>query len=72
MVFVLQAYQNRAMKYGKIYKENIATISTVVISDPDEYAKVIRAEGRYPNRREMEPLAFYRAQKGIGLGLVSS
>ncbi|KAL5022074.1 hypothetical protein ScPMuIL_001229 [Solemya velum] len=69
---MFEAYQNRALQYGDIYKENIATISTVVISDPDEYAKVIRAEGRYPNRREMEPLAYYRKQKGIGLGLVSS
>jgi len=67
-----QAYQKRSVEYGPIYKEKIAKISTVVISDPAEYNKVIRAEGKMPNRREMEPMAFYRTQKGIGLGLVNA
>jgi len=68
---VLQAYQKRAIEHGPIYKEKIATISTVVVSDPEEYAKVIRTEGRYPLRREMEPMAHYRRQKHMDLGLVN-
>lgn len=68
---MFEAYQQRAIEHGPIYKEKIATINTVVISDPEEYSKVIRSEGKYPQRREMEPIAYYRQQKGIGLGLVN-
>lgn len=66
-----EAYQKRAIEHGPIYKEKIATISTVVVSDPHEYSKVIRSEGRYPIRREMEPIAHYRRQKNLDLGLVN-
>ncbi|XP_052273443.1 cytochrome P450 10-like [Dreissena polymorpha] len=66
-----EAYQKRAIEHGPIYKEKIATISTVVVSDPREYSKVIRSEGRYPIRREMEPIAHYRRQKNLDLGLVN-
>ncbi|XP_063441953.1 cytochrome P450 10-like [Mytilus trossulus] len=69
---MFKAYQQRAFEYGPIYKEQIGAISTVVISDPLEYNKVIRSEGKYPNRREMEPMAHYRRKKKIGLGLVNA
>ncbi|XP_076110154.1 cytochrome P450 10-like isoform X1 [Mytilus galloprovincialis] len=69
---MFKAYQQRAFDYGPIYKEQIGAISTVVISDPVEYNKVIRSEGKYPNRREMEPMAHYRRKKKIGLGLVNA
>ena len=72
VLFTSQAYQQRAFDYGPIYKEQIGAISTVVISDPLEYNKVIRSEGKYPNRREMEPMAHYRRKKKIGLGLVNA
>ncbi|KAL4236526.1 hypothetical protein ACF0H5_004911 [Mactra antiquata] len=68
---MFEAYQKRAIEHGPIYKEKIATINTVVISDPEEYSKVIRSEGKYPQRREMEPIAYYRQQRGLGLGLVN-
>jgi hypothetical protein len=61
-----------ALDFGPIYKEKIASISTVVISDPSEYNKVIRAERKYPNRREMEPMAHYRRKKNMSLGLVNA
>ena len=70
-IYHFQGYQKRAIDYGPIYKESIATIDTVVISDPAEYSKVMRAEGKYPQRREMEPMAHYRRQNGIDLGLVN-
>ncbi|OWF55008.1 cytochrome P450 10-like isoform X2 [Mizuhopecten yessoensis] len=69
---MFEAYRTRALEFGPIYKEKIATISTVIISDPDEYSKVIRDEGKYPMRREMEPMAYYRSKNGIGLGLVNA
>lgn len=69
---MFEAYQKRALEFGPIYKEKIATISTVVISDPSEYNKIIHAERKYPIRREMEPMAHYRRKKNIGLGLVNA
>ncbi|KAL3868739.1 hypothetical protein ACJMK2_041508 [Sinanodonta woodiana] len=69
---MFDAYRQRAIEHGPIYKEKIATISTVVISDPNEYQKVIRAEGKYPIRREMEPMAHYRRKNGYELGLVNA
>ncbi|KAJ8305530.1 hypothetical protein KUTeg_016075 [Tegillarca granosa] len=69
---MFEVYRQRSLEFGPIYKEKIATISSVVISDPEEYSKVIRAEGKFPNRREMEPMAYYRQKKGITLGLVNA
>lgn len=65
-----QAYRQRALKYGPIFKENIANLSTVIISDPIEYNKVIAADGKTPTRHPMEPWHYYREQKQLGQGLV--
>ena len=72
LISLKQAYQSRSIEYGPVYKEQLGPVQMVVISDPAEYSKVIRSEGKYPNRREMEPMAFYRKQKGLDLGLVNS
>lgn len=56
--------------FGPIFKENIANISTVVITDPTEYNKVVRADGKYPKRHQMEPWYHYREQRNRGQGLV--
>ncbi|KAK6179576.1 hypothetical protein SNE40_011903 [Patella caerulea] len=69
---MFEAYQSRSLEFGPIFKESIGPIDTVVISDPDEYSKVIRAESKYPNRREMEPMAYYRTKKNLTLGLVNA
>ncbi|XP_046366124.2 cytochrome P450 10-like [Haliotis cracherodii] len=69
---MFEAYRQRSLEFGPIYKEKFGPITNVVISDPDVYQKVIRSEGKTPIRREMEPMAHYRTQKGIGLGLVNS
>ncbi|KAK7488462.1 hypothetical protein BaRGS_00020247 [Batillaria attramentaria] len=69
---MFEAYRQRSLQYGPLYKEQIGPIQTVVVSDPTEYSKVLRAEGRHPVRREMEPMVYYRQQKGIDLGLVNS
>ena len=53
-------YKQRSEQYGPIYKETFGDISTVVISDLDEYDKVIAVDGRYPNRIELEPIVHYR------------
>ncbi|XP_076441430.1 cytochrome P450 10-like [Babylonia areolata] len=69
---MFEAYQARALQFGAVYKEQLGPIELVVISDPAEYAKVMRAEGKFPNRREMEPMVYYRQQRGLDLGLVNS
>ena len=72
MMIMMQAYRARSLEYGPVYKEQLGPVQMVVISDPKEYSKVMRAEGKFPNRREMEPMAYYRQQKGLDLGLVNS
>ena len=67
----MQVYKQRSEQYGPIYKETFGDISTVVISDLDEYDKVIAVDGRYPNRIELEPIVHYRRKRGMGLGTVN-
>ncbi|PVD23391.1 hypothetical protein C0Q70_16660 [Pomacea canaliculata] len=69
---MFEAYRQRSLQFGPIFKEKIGPIETVVVSDPDEYAKVIRSEGRHPVRRQMEPMVFYREQRDLEPGLVNS
>ncbi|XP_052687194.1 cytochrome P450 10-like isoform X1 [Crassostrea angulata] len=69
---LFEAYRQRSNEFGPIYKETIASLSTVVVSDPVEYNKVIRIEGKYPVRSVMEPWHYYRKQKNVGQGLVNS
>lgn len=61
----------RANEYGPVYKERIATNQSVVVSDPFEYAKVIKVDGKYPHRVELAPMAFYKKKRGYILGLVN-
>ena len=72
MMMMMQAYRARSLEFGPVYKEQLGPVQMVVISDPKEYSKVMRAEGKFPNRREMEPMIYYRQQKSINLGLVNS
>nr|XP_022312942.1 LOW QUALITY PROTEIN: cytochrome P450 10-like [Crassostrea virginica] len=69
---LFEAYQKRSLEFGPIYKENIANQSTVVVSDPEEYKKVVRTEGKFPVRAVMEPWHYYRKKKNLGQGLVNS
>ena len=66
-----QVMQMRAKEFGPIYKEQIGGWFAVVISDLDEYSKVIKADGRYPKRREVDPLVYYLKRKGMSLGIVN-
>ena len=62
----------RADEYGPVYKEKIGHLRSVVVSDPLEYSKVIRADGTHPHRIELEPMVVYRQRKGMSLGTVNS
>ena len=67
----VQVLKLRAEQFGPIYKEKIGNIVTVIVSDLDEYDKVIAVDGRYPNRFEMLPIVHYRRKRGMGLGTVN-
>jgi hypothetical protein len=58
-----QAMQLRAKQYGPIYRETIGTVTSVVITDLDEYAKIIHADGRFPNRLPLMPFLHYEQTK---------
>ena len=68
----LQAMKARAAEFGPVYRERILDREAVIVSDPLEYAKVIRIDGRTPHRIEMEPLKEYRLRRGLCLGTVNS
>ncbi|XP_013393784.1 cytochrome P450 10-like [Lingula anatina] len=69
---MFKAQEKRAQMYGPIFREKIATNENVIITDPWEYQKVIRVDGKRPQRIELLPAAHYRKKKGISLGLVNS
>ena len=64
--------KSRCEIYGSVYKENIGGRVFVVISDPVEYAKVVRADGKYPNRPEVDALKQYQLKYGMSYGVINS
>jgi len=63
--------KERSEQYGPVYKEAIGPFSSVVISDLEEYAKVIAVDGRHPHRTEMEPYAHFLNKRGMVIGVVN-
>lgn len=72
LIFFLQVFIHRSQEYGPVFREKIVSFDTVVISDPAEYNKVIRAEGKFITRRDLEPWFLYREKRKLGQGLVNS
>ena len=70
--YFLQVMKMRSEQYGPVYRERIGHLNSVVITDLEEYNKVIQNEGRCPVRAELAPLAHYRKKKGMSLGTVNS
>ena len=62
----------RSEEYGPVYKEHIGTNTSVVVSDPLEYVKVMRVDGKYPERIALTPMVYYRQKRGMCLGTVNS
>ena len=63
---------SRAAEFGPVYREKIADRLHVVVSDLDEYLKVIAVDGRFPHRIELEPFAHFRRLRNMSLGTVNS
>ncbi|KAH9515446.1 Peptidyl-prolyl cis-trans isomerase cyp10 [Bulinus truncatus] len=69
---MFEVQRQRSIQYGDVYFEKIADFESVVISSPHEYNRLVRAEGKYPIRREMAPMSFYNKLKGYALGIVNA
>ncbi|GFN88099.1 cytochrome p450 10 [Plakobranchus ocellatus] len=69
---MFEVQKQRSEEFGPIYKEQIGNFRTVIVSSPWEYKKLMRAEGKYPNRKPMDPISHYRLARDMGLGLVTA
>ncbi|XP_038646036.1 cytochrome P450 27C1 isoform X2 [Scyliorhinus canicula] len=59
-------------QYGKIFKSHFGPQFVVSIADRDMVAQVLRAEGRAPQRANMESWQEYRQLRGRATGLISA
>ncbi|KAG2458765.1 cytochrome P450 27C1 [Polypterus senegalus] len=64
--------QEHSKKYGKIFKSHFGPQFVVSIADKDLVAQVLRAEGRAPQRANMESWKEYRDMRGRATGLISA
>jgi hypothetical protein len=62
-----QVMHMRSQQYGPLYKETIGNMTSVVITNLDEYAKVVHADGRFPIRPPFMPILHYEKKKKIVL-----
>ncbi|RDD36293.1 Cytochrome P450 10 [Trichoplax sp. H2] len=64
--------EKRRQEYGPIYKETIGNNQIVAVSTSEDAEKVLRAEGKYPNRNPIAPLVEYRKKRSLSMGVVLS
>ncbi|XP_006258949.1 cytochrome P450 27C1 isoform X1 [Alligator mississippiensis] len=64
--------QKHTQEYGKIFKSHFGFQFVVSIADRDMVAQVLRAEGRAPQRANMESWQEYRDLRGRATGLISA
>ncbi|NWR66170.1 C27C1 protein, partial [Bucorvus abyssinicus] len=64
--------QKHTQEYGKIFKSHFGPQFVVSIADRDMVAQVLRAEGRAPQRANMESWQEYRVLRGRATGLISA
>ena len=63
---------SRSETYGTVFKEQLGSRIIVTITDPVEYSKVVRADGKYPNRPELDPIKHYLLKNGKNLDMTNS
>uniref|UniRef100_A0A8B9GBS9 Cytochrome P450 27C1 n=1 Tax=Amazona collaria TaxID=241587 RepID=A0A8B9GBS9_9PSIT len=68
----IQVQLTRLFNYGKIFKSHFGPQFVVSIADRDMVAQVLRAEGRAPQRANMESWREYRDLRGRATGLISA
>ncbi|EDV28484.1 uncharacterized protein TRIADDRAFT_51438 [Trichoplax adhaerens] len=65
--------EKRRQEYGPIYKETIGNNRMVVVSTSEDAEKVLRAEGKYPNKKNLiVPIAEYRKKRNLSMGVLLS
>lgn len=64
--------RKRALQYGPIFQEKIMNERMIVISDPEEYRKVIHADGPTPTRCPLPPMVHHQKKNGHSIGIVNS
>ncbi|XP_014784451.1 cytochrome P450 10 isoform X1 [Octopus bimaculoides] len=69
---IFKIFHKRSEKYGEIIKETLGPEEIISISNAEEYMNVIRADGRQPIRPPLEPLAHYRREKDLEIGIFNS
>ena len=57
-------------KYGPIFKENMLGFNAVHITDPDDYERVFRAEGKYPRRPLVDAWVQHRKRRNYFPGIL--
>ncbi|EDV28486.1 uncharacterized protein TRIADDRAFT_51440 [Trichoplax adhaerens] len=64
--------EERRQQYGPIYKEKMGHYSIVYVSTVEDAEKVLRAEGKYPDRNPIIPLVEYRKKRNLSMGVILS
>ncbi|RDD36292.1 Cytochrome P450 10 [Trichoplax sp. H2] len=64
--------EKRRQEYGPIYKETIGNNRMVVVSTSEDAEKVLRAEGKYPNKDLIVPIVEYRKKRNLSMGVLLS
>jgi len=65
------ALKDRHEKFGKTFKEKIMNEEFVYISDPKDVAVLVRNEGKFPCRPNLEALTESRLQQGLPVGVTN-
>ncbi|RDD38261.1 Cytochrome P450 10 [Trichoplax sp. H2] len=64
--------EERRQQYGPIYEEKMGHYSIVYVSTVEDAEKVLRAEGKYPDRNPIIPLVEYRKKRNLSMGVILS
>ena len=70
---LIKSYKNSQAlfkEYGPIFKSDLTDMLMVHILDPDDYKKVFRAEGKYPQRPPLDFWVEHRKRRNYFPGLV--
>ncbi|XP_075037135.1 sterol 26-hydroxylase, mitochondrial-like [Mixophyes fleayi] len=69
--YLLYSHQLQAIykkKYGPMWKSSLGRYKTVYIADVDLLEKLLRQEGKYPMRSDMEVWKMHRRLRGLAYG----
>ncbi|XP_070563110.1 1,25-dihydroxyvitamin D(3) 24-hydroxylase, mitochondrial-like [Ptychodera flava] len=56
--------------YGPIWKQKLGSNNLVTLTDPKDFEFVLRNEGKYPRRVQIDPWLIHRQERNLGLGVL--